>query len=171
MVTNPLAEMLIQYKAIEFGDFTLASGARSSYYADVKTAVTRPELLSAVAAAVADTYDFDVVAGVAVGGVPLCVAVSLTKKKPFAIIRASEKSHGKKNIIIGDVKDKEVLLIEDVTTSGGSALYGIEALRAAGATIDRVVTVVDREQGAGAMLASHGIRLLPLVRISELLKK
>ena len=53
MVDNTLAEMLIRYRAVEFGDFTLASGAKSTYYADVKTAVTRPELLSAVAESVA----------------------------------------------------------------------------------------------------------------------
>jgi len=171
MVNNALAEMLIRYKAIEFGDFTLASGAKSPYYVDVKTAVTRPELLSAVAETIASSQDFDVAAGVAVGGVPLCVATALKKKKPYAIIRASEKSHGKKDIIIGDVRDKEVLLIEDVTTSGGSALYGINALRDAGARISRVVTVVDREQGAEAMLASHAVRIIPLVRLSELLKE
>lgn len=171
MVRNTLAEMLIRYKAIEFGDFTLASGAKSSYYVDVKTAVTRPELLSAVADAVAASHDFDVVAGVAVGGVPLCVATALAKNKPFAIIRAAEKDHGKKSLIIGDVKDKDVLLVEDVTTSGGSALYGINVLRAAGARVNRVVTVVDREQGAEALLASHGVRILPLVRLSELLNK
>jgi orotate phosphoribosyltransferase len=169
MVKKALAEMLIRYKAIEFGDFTLASGAKSSYYIDVKTAVTHPELLSAVAETIASTQDFDVVAGVAVGGVPLCVATALVTKKPYAIIRASEKSHGKKDIIIGDVKDKNVLLVEDVTTSGGSALYGINALRTAGAIIERVVTVVDREQGAEALLLSHGVRILPLVRLRELL--
>jgi len=171
MVKNTLAEMLIRYGAIEFGDFTLASGAKSPYYIDVKTAVTRPALLSAVADAIASSHAFDVVAGIAVGGVPLCVATSLAKKKPYAIIRASEKGHGKKDVIIGDVKGREVLLVEDVTTSGGSALYGINALRAAGARVDRIVTVVDREQGAEAMLATHGVRLIPLVRLHELLKE
>jgi orotate phosphoribosyltransferase len=171
MVKNTLADLLITYKAIEFGDFTLASGAKSPYYIDVKTAVTNPDLLSAVASSVAGSQEFDVVAGVAVGGVSLAVATALAAKKPYAIIRASEKSHGKKDVIIGHVAGKRVLLIEDVTTSGGSALYGIDALRAAGATVDRVVTVVDREQGASAMLAGHGIRLMPLVTVSELLKE
>ncbi|MFA6333485.1 MAG: orotate phosphoribosyltransferase [Methanoregula sp.] len=169
MVTNPLAEMLIRYKAIEFGDFTLASGVKSPYYIDVKTAVTRPELLSAVAEIIASSHDFDIVAGVAVGGVPLCVATSLAKKTPYAIIRSAGKDHGKKSLIIGDVTNKDVLLVEDVTTSGGSALYGVNILRAAGARVDRVVTVVDREQGAEAMLASHGVRIIPLVRLHELL--
>ncbi len=170
MVTATLRELLVRYKAIEFGDFTLASGAKSTYYIDVKTAVTHPDLLAAVASEVVKTYDFDVVAGVAVGGVPLAVAVSMVSKKSYAIIRSSEKGHGKKEIIIGDVRGKNVLLVEDVTTSGGSALYGIEALRAAGARADRVVTVVDREQGAGQMLGNHRVEIHPLVRVSELLK-
>ena len=171
MVKNALAEMLISYRAIEFGDFTLASGAKSPYYIDVKSAVTHPDLLVAIADAVVAAYEFDVIAGVAVGGVPLAVAVALAAKKPYAIIRSSEKSHGKKDVIVGSVKDKNVLLIEDVTTSGGSALYGIHALRAAGALADRVVTVVDREQGAEAALKCEGVRIIPLVRISELLKE
>jgi orotate phosphoribosyltransferase len=171
MVTVDLHKLLVRYKAIEFGEFTLASGARSSYYIDVKSAVTHPDLLAAVAARVAETYEFDVIAGVAVGGVPLAVAVSLESKKPYAIIRLSEKGHGKKDPVIGNVVGKNVLLIEDVTTSGGSALHGIEALRAAGARAGRVVTVVDREQGAGQMLKGHGVEFIPLVRVSELLQE
>jgi orotate phosphoribosyltransferase len=171
MVTDNLAGLLVTYKAIEFGDFTLASGAKSTYYIDVKTAVTNPDLLQAIATAVAGLEEFDVVAGVAVGGVSLAVATALAAKKPYAIIRSSEKGHGKKDIVIGHVRGRNVLLIEDVTTSGGSALYGIDALRAAGATVDRVVTVVDREQGAAAMLAGHGIRLVPLVTVGDLVKE
>lgn len=170
MTTN-LAGMLIAYKAIEFGDFTLASGAKSTYYIDVKTAVTNPDLLSAIAAEVTGSQEFEVIAGVAVGGVSLAVATSLAAKKPYAIIRSSEKGHGKKDVVIGHVRGRKVLLIEDVTTSGGSALYGIDALREAGAIVECVVTVVDREQGAAAMLADHGIRLVPLVTVSDLLKE
>lgn len=170
-MTTTLAGMLITYKAIEFGDFTLASGAKSTYYIDVKTAVTNPDLLLAIATEVAGSQDFEVIAGVAVGGVSLAVATSLAAKKPYAIIRSSEKGHGKKDVVIGHVRGRKVILIEDVTTSGGSALYGIDALRDAGAIVDCVVTVVDREQGAAAMLAGHGIRLVPLVTVSELNKE
>jgi orotate phosphoribosyltransferase len=166
---NAIADLLIRHKAIEFGDFTLASGAKSRYYVDVKTAVTHPEFLAEIAKEIAERYKFDVVAGVAVGGVPLAVATALAAKKPFAIIRAEEKDHGKKNPIIGNVAGKEVLLVEDVTTSGGSALYGIRMLRNAGARADRVVTVVDREQGAAAMLKVQSVDLSALVRVSEIL--
>jgi len=171
MVTDSIAELLITHKAIEFGDFTLASGIKSRYYIDVKSAITNPELLQAIATTIAQTYEFDMVAGVAVGGVPLATAVALVAKKPYAIIRLTEKSHGKKDVIIGSVNGKRVLLVEDVTTSGGSALYGILALQNAGATADRVVTVVDREEGAGEMLKSHRVELLPLVKVSEILKR
>jgi len=170
MVKNKIAELLLVYKAIEFGEFTLASGAKSRYYIDVKSAITNPELLSAIASTIAGAHEFDVVAGVAVGGVPLATATALVAKKPFAIIRATEKKHGKKDVIIGRVQGKRVLLVEDVTTSGGSALYGIETLKSAGADADRVVTVVDREQGASEMLREHHVELLPLVRVSEILK-
>jgi orotate phosphoribosyltransferase len=167
-MVNTIADLLIRYKAIEFGEFTLASGKKSTYYIDVKSAVTNPDLLFAIASTIAQTHTFDVVAGVAVGGVPLAVATAIVTRKPYAIIRAAEKSHGKKEVIIGRVNDKNVLLVEDVTTSGGSALYGINALRAAGAQADRVVTVVDREQGAEEMLRQQGVRLLPLVKVSEI---
>jgi len=169
-MVNVLAALLIRNKAIEFGEFTLASGKKSPYYIDVKSAVTDPELLSAIASAIAQKYPFEVVAGVAVGGIPLAVATAIVTKKPYAIIRAAEKSHGKKDVIIGCVRDRDVLLLEDVTTSGGSALYGINALRAAGARADRVVTVVDREQGAEAMLRQQGVSLLSLVKVSELVQ-
>src|SRR5674476_467239 len=126
-MVNAIADLLIRYKAIEFGEFTLASGKKSPYYIDVTSAVTNPDLLFAIASTIAQTHTFDVVAGVAVGGVPLAVATAIITKKPLSLIRASEKSHGKKEVIIGNVRDTEVLLVEDVTTSGESALYGINA--------------------------------------------
>ena len=167
-MVNRLAQELVTRRAVEFGSFTLASGAKSDYYIDVKSAVTRPELLSIIGKTVAQDFSFDVIAGVAVGGVPLAVAISLESGKPYAIVRSAEKDHGKKSPVIGDVKGRSVLLIEDVTTSGGSALYGVETLRASGALIDRVVTVVDREEGALEMLQRRNIRLIPLVRVTEL---
>jgi orotate phosphoribosyltransferase len=170
MVTNnPIADRLIRAGAIEFGDFTLASGAKSRYYVDIKTAVTDPALLSALASIIAEREPFEVVAGVAVGGVPLAVATALAACRPYAIVRSSAKDHGKVNLVIGSVHGRRALLVEDVTTSGGSAIYGVEELRKAGATVESVVTVVDREGGAVERLASIGVRLVPLVRASDLL--
>ena len=170
-MVNAIADLLIRHKAIEFGEFTLASGKKSQYYIDVKSAVTNPDLLLAIASVIEQKYSFDVVAGVAVGGVPIAVATAMVAKKPYAIIRAAEKSYGKKDVIIGNVRNGNVLLVEDVTTSGGSAIYGINALRDAGAHADRVVTVVDREQGAEELLKKQGVSLFSLVKVSEIVKQ
>jgi len=168
-MVNVIAELLIRCGAIEFGEFTLASGAKSKYYVDIKTAATNPEILKPIGDAIAATADFDVVAGVAVGAVPIAVAVSLSARKPYAIIRRDEKGHGKSGNIIGDVEGKEVLLVEDVTTTGGSVLYGIRCLQDAGARIRQVITVVDREEGAEATLRDLGIELTALVKASDIL--
>ncbi|MDD1705630.1 MAG: orotate phosphoribosyltransferase, partial [Methanoregulaceae archaeon] len=127
-----------------------------------------PFVLKAVGEEIAGMVTFDVVAGVAVGGVPIAVATSLASKKPYAIIRAGEKSHGKAGRIIGKVTGMRVLLVEDVTTSGGSVIRGIQALRAEGALVDTVVTVVDREAGAPDALLKLGVRLAALSRASEI---
>ncbi|MDK2916099.1 MAG: orotate phosphoribosyltransferase [Euryarchaeota archaeon] len=168
-MVNPIAKLLLECGAIEFGEFVLASGARSSYYIDIKAATTNPAILGEIGRSIAKDQTFDMVAGVAVGAVPIAVAVSLASGRPYAIIRKEAKDHGKAGTIIGDVAGKDVLLVEDVTTSGGSALYGLETLRAAGAHVDRVMTVVDRESGAREALAEKGASLLALVRVSELL--
>jgi orotate phosphoribosyltransferase len=110
-----------------------------------------------------------VVAGVAIGGVPIAVVTSITSNRPYAIIRNIEKSHGKTGMIIGDVKGRKVLMVEDVTTSGGSVIAGIEVLRAEGAVVDTVIAVVDREAGAASALEKHGVRLLSLTTAKELI--
>ncbi len=170
-MVNQIAETLIKFKAIEFGDFTLASGAKSTYYIDIKTASTNPMLLREIGKAIADNYEFDVVAGVAVGAVPIAVAVSLASNKPYCIIRKEEKDHGKSGKIVGDIKGKNVLLVEDVVTSGGSVIYGINALKDGGAVVDKVVTVVDREQGGAEKLKGLGVTLESLVRASEIMNR
>ena len=166
---NIIADRLIEAGAIEFGEFTLASGATSPYYVDIKSAMTDPALLAEIARAIAGREPFEVVAGVAVGGVPLAVAVSLASGRPYAIVRSAAKDHGRGDLVIGAVAGRQVLLVEDVTTSGGSALYGINELRKAGAMVECVITVVDREGGAEERLAAAKARLVPLVRARELL--
>jgi orotate phosphoribosyltransferase len=168
-MVNPIATLLLESGAIEFGDFVLASGARSPYYIDIKAATTNPVILAEIGKAIAEGREFDMVAGVAVGAVPIAVAVSLASGRPYVIVRKAEKDHGKAGTIIGEVSGRNVLLVEDVTTSGGSALYGLAALRAAGAHVDLVVTVVDREAGAHEALAEKGASLHALVRVSELM--
>ncbi|MDD1668293.1 MAG: orotate phosphoribosyltransferase, partial [Methanomicrobiales archaeon] len=76
-MVSPLSRLLASHGAVRHGDFVLASGARSKVYVDIKSTLTSPGVLSAVALEIAGRCSFDAVAGVAVGGVPLAVAVSL----------------------------------------------------------------------------------------------
>lgn len=172
MVKKSLKDLLIETQAIRFGDFTLASGKKSRVYIDIKKAMTEPDILREVAeSALHLGLSWDVVAGVAVGGVPLAVAVSLMGGKPYAIIRKEQKGHGLSSLIIGDVSEKQVIMIEDVTTSGGSALFGVEQIRAAGGIISTIISVVDRNEGAEATLSAAGITLVPLVTMGDLIKE
>lgn len=171
MVTQTLKEMLISAEAIKFGDFTLASGKKSSVYIDIKKAITNPEILKKIASEVIDIENnFDAVAGVAVGAVPLAVSVSLACGKPYIIIRKEQKGHGLASLFIGEVSGKKILLVEDVTTSGGSAIFGIEQIRNAGGIIENVISVVDRNEGATETVNKMGINLVPLVRMEELIQ-
>jgi orotate phosphoribosyltransferase len=165
-----IKDLLLQYKAIEFGDFELSSGQKSNYYVDIKTALTHPELLNVISRKIISLRKFDMVAGVSIGGIPLAVSISAITVKPYVIIRKEQRDHGKTNLIIGDnVKNKNIILVEDVTTTGASVSYGVRILKEAGAIIRTVITVVDREQGADLLLERDGVSLVPLVKISEVL--
>jgi len=168
-MVNLLASLLAVHGAVRRGDFLLASGIRSSVYVDIKSALTDPGVLSAIALEIAKRCSFETVAGVAVGGIPIAVAVSLAAGKPYAIVRREEKGHGTGGRIIGEVAGFSTLLVEDVTTSGGSVLSAVRLLREAGARVDTVITIVDREEGAAGSLAAEGVNLIPLVTLKELL--
>ena len=164
-----IADLLTAHGAVRHGDFLLASGRRSSVYVDIKASLTNPGVLSALALEISARGGFETVAGVAVGGVPIAVAVSLASGKPYAIVRREEKGHGTGGRIIGEVEGRPTLLVEDVTTSGGSVISAVRILREAGAKVERVITVVDREEGAAAALAAEGVELVPLATMTELL--
>lgn len=171
MVEKSLKDQLIEIGAIRFGEFTLASGKKSNVYIDIKMAMTHPEILKSIAVSVMNlNLDWDIISGVAVGGVPLAVASSLESQKPYAIIRKEQKTHGLSSLIIGDVKGKRVVMIEDVTTSGGSALFGVEQIRLAGGIITDIISVVDRGEGAEETLSKAGIKLTSLVSKCDLVQ-
>ena len=159
--------------AIQFGRFVLTSGAISDYYIDIKKASTKPEILKKIAEAMAEYAEgYDVIAGMELGAVPLIVALSLETKIPYVIIRKEKREHGTgKQIEGGEVKNKKVLLIEDVTTSGGSVVKSINILRENKAIIEEVVTVVDREAGAEEKLRDLDVSFIPLLSVSDILKK
>ncbi len=170
-----LIDSLKECEAIKFGDFTLASGKKSKYYIDIKKASASPKILKKMALEISEkikqhSIEADYIGCVALGGVPIAVAVSLETELPLIIIRKEAKEYGTKGQIVGDFrKNSTVLMIEDVATTGGSVLKAIKLLRDEGLVIRHVIVVVDREEGAHAALAGEGIELIPIVRIGELI--
>jgi orotate phosphoribosyltransferase len=165
-----IVRTLLDAGAVRFGDFTLASGEKSDVYIDVKRAWTNPKHLELLARALAPRVgSVDRLAGMELGAVPLVVATALKTGHSYVVLRKIAKEHGTRQAYEGDISPGlRVLLIEDVTTTGGSTLRSIEIVRAAGGIVDRVLVVVDRESGAAARLAAAGVRIEPLVTLSEL---
>lgn len=159
--------------AVRYGDFTLASGKKSNYYIDIKKASTDPKTLKLIAKQAAfriKDMGVDLVAGVELGGVPIATAVSLETELPLLLVRKAEKAYGTKGRFVGELKPGDALvLLEDVTTSGGSVRDAIEVVRETGAIVKYVITVVDREEGAREKLKEKGTELVPLVTAGDLL--
>ncbi|AKB80682.1 Orotate phosphoribosyltransferase [Methanosarcina barkeri 3] len=160
--------------AIRYGNFTLASGKKSKYYIDIKKASTDPKTLKLIARQAAfriKQMDVNIVAGVELGGVPLATAASIETELPLLIVRKAIKDYGTKSRFVGDIEPKDrLVMLEDVTTSGGSVRNAIEVVRETGANVKYVISVVDREEGATENLKEVDVELVPLVSASDLLK-
>jgi orotate phosphoribosyltransferase len=172
MDTAALVGTLRDSGAVKFGEFELSHGGTSSYYVDKYAFETDPAALEAVAAAFAERLEGETLAGVALGAVPLVAATSLAAGRPYVIVRKQAKDYGTGNRIEGALPEAgEVVVIEDIATTGRSAAAAVEALRDAGATVSRVLVVVDREEGAGSTMAAHDVALEALVTASDLLEE
>jgi len=174
MNTKELVDQLKSCGAIQYGHFVLTSGAVSDYYVDIKKASTNPGVLNTIATQMKNIIKnkYDLIAGMELGAVPLIVALSLQTNIPFVIVRKQKRDHGTGKQIEGEsVKDKKVLIIEDVTTSGGSVVNTIQILRQNNATLDKVITVVDRESGAQEKIEKLNLEFHPLVTVNDILKK
>ena len=165
-----LKEKLIECGAIKFGEFVLASGKKSKYYVDIKKASTKYEILELMGNMLAEKVKGDMLAGVELGAVPLVAITAIKAKRDYLIIRKEKKGYGTSKLIEGDYKDgQEVDIIEDVVTTGGSVLRAIKILRSAGLTVNRVICVVDREEGGKENLEKEGVELISLIKARELL--
>lgn len=172
MAKEKLVQLLKESGAVKFGKFVLSSGISSNYYIDIKQASTNPTILKEIAKEMSKfAENYDLVAGLELGAVPLIVALSLETGIPFVIIRKEEKEHGTGKMIEGEsVENKKVLLVEDVTTTGASVLKAINVLRKNGAILDKVVSVVDRESGAREKIEREGLKLISLISVKDLLE-
>jgi orotate phosphoribosyltransferase len=170
MPNDELIAALRGADAVRVGEFELSHGGTSDYYVDKYLFETDPHCLRLIASAFADRVGDETLAGVALGAVPLVAVTSAETDTPYVIVRKQAKEYGTGNRIEGRLSEGEsVVVLEDIATTGRSALDAVEALRDVGATVDRVLVVVDREEGARELLADADVELEALVTAAELL--
>lgn len=162
----------------------LASGKESHFYVDLKPSMLHPEGAHLMATALLDAikpYGADYVGGLEMGAVPITGAICQRSHETGApvsgfFVRKQPKVHGAKKLIEGlapgeTLAGKKVVVVEDVTTTGGSAFKAIEPCLEAGANVVLVISVVDREEGAPEFFQSKGIAFKALFRASEFLSR
>jgi len=168
-----LADNLLSAGCVKFGEFTLKSGLKSPIYIDMRRLVTYPGLLRQVAAAylpMLEKLEFDRLAGLPYAAIPIVTAISLQTGYPVIYPRKEAKAYGTKAEIEGEYQTGEIaVVVDDVSTTGGSKFEGIEKLTGAGLKIKDVVVLIDRQSGAKEALAEAGFSLHAVLTISELL--
>ncbi|MCS7130263.1 MAG: orotate phosphoribosyltransferase [Archaeoglobaceae archaeon] len=165
-----LVKRLIEVGALKFGDFVLSSGKRSNVYVDIKLAITHPDILELIAEEISEIlkkYEIDKIACIELGGVPIATAVSLKTKKPLVIFRKELKSYGVGGDMIGEIReDENVAVVEDVITTGKSALSVAERVKKKGGKVATIVAVVDREESG--MKFESVLKLRDLIKAKDL---
>lgn len=170
MTNKELIAALRDADAVQYGEFELSHGGTSDYYVDKYLFETDPHCLELIAEAFAEKIDEPKLAGVALGAVPLVAVTAVETGLPYVIARKKAKEYGTAKRIEGRLGEgEEVVVLEDIATTGNSAIDAVEALREAGAEVNRVIVVVDREEGATERLAEHDLDLDSIVTASELL--
>ncbi len=170
-----LARDLVQSGCIQFGQFTLKSGASSPIYIDLRRLVSHPAILQRVAHAYAaklGDLTFDRLAGIPYAALPIATAIAMEMDRPLIYPRREAKEYGTRAMIEGDYSSGETaVVIDDLATTGGTKIETIQKLQSAGLVVRDVVVLIDREQGARESLAAAGYRLHSIVTIHELLNE
>ncbi|OCQ94391.1 orotate phosphoribosyltransferase [Oscillatoriales cyanobacterium USR001] len=159
------------------GDFVLSSGQKSSYYINCKPVTLHPQGALAVGRLLLSVLpaDTEAVAGLTLGADPIVTAVSVVsayqnRPIPGLIVRKETKGHGTMAYIEGPIlrEGAKVVVLEDVVTTGGSAMKAVERLRGAGYEVNRVISLIDRQQGGAEFYAANGLEFEALFVISDL---
>jgi orotate phosphoribosyltransferase len=170
---------LIAARSFKRGRFILASGKASAYYFDSKPTMLHPDgaaLLAALIIAELDGIEADCVGGLEMGAVPLIAPVAIESRKtsrPLSgfFVRKAPKDHGTRQRIEGlDMAGRKAIILEDVTTTGGSAMQAVEEVRQAGGTVALVLSILDRGEGAAELYARAGVPFKSLFRAEEFLR-
>ena len=168
---------LVREKALKFGDFTLASGKKATYYLDGKQVTLDPTGARLVAEGMLDLLATGpmptAVGGMSIGADPITAAVvtmSAVRETPIPgfMVRKESKGHGTNQYIEGPVQPGQtVVIVEDVVTTGGSSLQAIERVEAFGMKVSGVLAVIDRMEGGAQAFAQRGYPLSSLLTIRD----
>jgi orotate phosphoribosyltransferase len=174
---------IIRARSFGRGEITLASGRKSDFYFNLKPTMLDPEgaaLLAELSFDALKGENIDYIGGLEMGAVPLAGAIaqlSWQKGQPIAafFVRKKPKEHGARLAVEGlakgeSLKGKRIVIVEDVTTTGGSAIKAVEAVKEAGGVVVMVFTMVDRNEGADANFREAGLTLRSLFKSDEFLK-
>jgi orotate phosphoribosyltransferase len=174
---------LIRARSFGRGKIMLASGRESDFYFDLRPTTIHPAGATYVGELMCDALEgtsAEFVGGLEAGAIPIATSVAIASHKRGGklqafFVRKKAKDHGAKKLIEGlpkgeSLKGKNVVVVEDVTTTGGSSLQAVEALRQEGANIVCVLTIVDRLEGAKENFAADGLELRALYTADEFLK-
>ena len=169
-----IARALIRLGCFKTGQFKLKSGQVSPIYLDLRLLISNPPLLSRVAGAYAEMMkglDFDCIAGIPMGGVPLATAVSLLVKCPMIFPRMTSKGHGSGRMVEGlSNRGDRAVLLDDLITTGKSKLEAIKILQGEGIRVEDLVVLVERGTSGRKELEEAGIRLHAYLDIDEILE-
>lgn len=164
---------LIDNKLLLTGNFVLTSGKISPYYLDLRRLSNHYDVfLDTVNKAIDKIKDieFDIIIGIATGGVPFASFLACKMGKPLGYIRMEKKGYGTDKILEADVRGKKVILVDDVATTGGSLAKAVEAISSEGGNVLASLVIVDREEGAEKKLAEYNVKLISVYRIREILE-
>jgi len=183
MPQNNRTALIAIIKARSFStgaEMKLASGRTSNFYFNMKPTMLHPHGAHVIGTLILDAIandHADFVGGLEMGAVPIATAistVSYAQGRPVAafFVRKQAKEHGTQALIEGLPKGetlagKRVVIVEDVTTTGGSSLKAVDAVKAAGGIVVRVVTVVDRQEGAADTFAAAGLTFTPILTAAD----
>jgi len=168
-----VADGLLEAGCVKFGRFTLKSGLESPIYIDLRQLVSYPDLLHQVGAAylpILNQLDFSRIAGLPYAAIPIATAISLQGGWPMIYPRKEIKTYGTKAEIEGlYTTDEQVVVIDDLATTGGSKFEAIDKLIAAGLKVKDVVVLIDRQSGAREALMEAGYQMHSIFTLTELL--
>jgi orotate phosphoribosyltransferase len=161
----------LRNRCLVSGDFVLRSGRRTNIYLDKYRAEADPDMLRRAAEKMAADIPpgTELLAGLELGGVPIAVVLSQVTGLPTRFVRKQPKEYGTRlQVEGGEIDSRQVTVVEDVVTSGGAVVDGVEALRAGGAVVESALCLILRDEAAVERLAEDGVELRSAFTLAEI---